>query len=1146
VGGRGSLGFGEDLLAEHGTHRQSHPAPAVGQALGQGAPTCGLHGQLVTDLVHQIQVDADLGRWRLACGSQPLPGGYGGFESVQLVLHPGGLDEQRLEDQRVGQRGWTPDGPEAEGAVLGRVHEDLEKGLGAFQRATIDRADPAVVGVNRAEWPPPTIQDLEHSIRIRTDHRLENGRQIKVIDTTAQFCLLVTSEVGEGPLQTSGQILEVMHGQIAGLEEPPQDQGTRPLEGRSPLGKTRQRTERGPGDDLAFREGGTGPPVGHRLHITSRTTLSADLHHPLDHEVERGWKLARSEENLPVTVAKNLPDLGQRHPLLIGYGVEKATLGDELDKIRLTHLQGLSYPNSVFRGEWPGLAAPPADTMEAMVSNPAAQQAFQRVLTEDLRPPAYLTPEEVRGGWQELFPELASSLPAPYPIFGTDEEKIITYGYPILISEGIWKLRRELDKLVLLETTYRLGGPGGETTKDHVAAQRDRYERATTTIIENVLMNDYGRGLIEVFLLFHSGDVVRGLGQVPKQIQLNWPNAGRDAAEETRQFITGVFGELIQRSAVRATESLKRLADGPSGLRISPVLTAVCNDKLLLSESQAPASLERLSGYFRHRLKQDPKAFINASEKALRRLADLIRRHPEIGSLLSTSGAGRLRLDQVSTLLDPALLNALESAKLTSTLDLSIKQVRFLRELGLRLKSFELLATLRRRIQPMERRGSQLVLAGASSATAIAPSTRPFDFASPGVVESLVRRCGLVYDLTNFTSVLEAVRKQGRAAEEKALQFMYVFQNRLDEIRRRRILNFEKFLGDGALYSSRRAVRVLAAACEIQLVYDHLRSSGFPFDQGIRIALNFGTYRLLPMFNRGTGPLRFEFFGHGIVELARLTTGKSTRELEEIAEFLVHAGYDPDRVDTFLAPLMEARSGHGAAGSRRYAATIDSRGELINEGVVLTAQFLEELDKDLEGSPVGAVNFDGLDWATIALDPSDPDTIHVGLRLLGVARLKGLSPQELVEAVVWEQLPSEPRSVGVVRNLLQTLRRVAAAPSKDRDEENSEEPEETIPANLVAITYLDKNDQRDWIFGMYRESDDLVMNAVQVPIQTPELGRDEPLETWLFRNRHELARLYEGVRRSTAGSPAPLSSLRGRNGFLACFLTAPHRAPGRR
>ena len=167
----------------------------------------------------------------------------------------------------------------------------------------------------------------------------------------------------------------------------------------------------------------------------------------------------------------------------------------------------------------------------------------------------------------------------------------------------------------------------------------------------------------------------------------------------------------------------------------------------------------------------------------------------------------------------------------------------------------------------------------------------------------------------------------------------------------------------------------------------------------------------------------------------------------------------------------------------------------------------------------------------------------MGLRLLGVARLKGLSPQELVEAVVWEELPPGSRSIGVVRNILQTLRRVATTPSQ---EEECEEPEEIIPENLIAVTYLDEGNSREWIFGMYRDSDDMVLNAVHVPIQTPELGRDEPLETWLFRNRHELARLYEGIRRGTAGEPAPLSSLRGLGGFLACFLTAPHKAPGRR
>jgi hypothetical protein len=776
-----------------------------------------------------------------------------------------------------------------------------------------------------------------------------------------------------------------------------------------------------------------------------------------------------------------------------------------------------------------------------MALQPSSEQAFQRVLTEDLRPPAYLTPEEIRGGWQDLFPELARCLPAPYPIFGTDEERIITHGYPILVSEGMWKLRRELDRVVELETAYRAGGPSETVDVDKIATHRDRYLRAASTILENVLMNDYGRGLSEVFLLFHSGDVVRSLGQVAKHIQLKWPATRRPAVEEIRLHIAGVFGELIQRSAVRAAERLRELAEGPAEMRLSPVLTAVCSDQLLLSESRAPAKLDHLSGYFRCRLRQDLPTLVTTCQNALRRLSDLIRRHPEIGSLLSTSGAGKLRLDQIKTLLDPALLDALESAKLTTSLELSSKQVRFLRELGLRLKSFELLATLRRRIQPMERRGSQVVLSGLGSATAIAPSTRPFDFASPGVVESLVRRCGLVYDLSNFTAVLEAVRKEGRAAEEKALQFMYVFQNRLEEIRRRKVLNFEKFLGDGALYSSRRAVRVLAAASEIQLLYDHLRRSGFPFDQGIRMALNFGTYRLLPMFNRGAGPTRFEFFGHGIVELARLTTGKSTREVEEIAEFLVHSGYDPARVDDFLAPLAAARSGQSTAGKRPYAAAIDDRGELINEGIVLTTDFLEELERDLEGAPIGVLDYDDLTWLAMPLDAADPDSLQVGLRLLGVARLKGLSPQELVEAVVWETPPAPPRPAGTVGRLIEILRRIGVGES---EEDSTPRPE--VPEDIVVVTYLGDHDRRQWVFGRYRDSDDVMLRAVEIPIRTPELSRDEPLETWLFRSRHELAQLYEGVLRSTPARPIPLAALRGHDGFMACYLAAPHRSPGQR
>jgi hypothetical protein len=310
------------------------------------------------------------------------------------------------------------------------------------------------------------------------------------------------------------------------------------------------------------------------------------------------------------------------------------------------------------------------------------------------------------------------------------------------------------------------------------------------------------------------------------------------------------------------------------------------------------------------------------------------------------------------------------------------------------------------------------------------------------------------------------------------------------------------------------------------------------------MALNFGTYRLLPMFHRSAGPQRFEFFGHGIVELARLTTGKSSREVDEIAEFLIHAGYDSRKVDSFLAPLVEARRGHAAAASRPYTAAIDGRGELVNEGIVLTASFLAELERDIEGTPVGTLNFDDVEWLAFALEPPNPDTLYVGLRLLGVARLKGLAPQELIEATVWEALPATQRPKGTARDLMRLLRQLGSAEAENVESVAANEV--AIPEELLVVTYLGEDRRRLWVFGHYRHSDDMVLHAVDLPINTPELGREEPLETWLFRNRYELAQLYEGVRRSNPGSSRPLSTLRRFDGFMACFLAFPHRAPGQR
>jgi hypothetical protein len=777
-----------------------------------------------------------------------------------------------------------------------------------------------------------------------------------------------------------------------------------------------------------------------------------------------------------------------------------------------------------------------------MVRDEKSLEAFRHVLKEDLQHPLYLTPEEVGGGWCEIFPALATSLPAPFPIFGRDEEHVVTWGYPLLLSDGVRKLRRDLDNLVHSETQMRLQKKSGNSDlKRTVLAHREKYHNSIATTLENVFMNDYHRGLVDLFLLFHSSEVIRSLSQASKIEGAQSTSPG--AVADRREHVASVIADLLRRAAMTAVDKLRQLAQVQITPALTPLLGIICQDQLLLVESRPPHDLTHLSYYLQARFRQNAEALHTANQRVLERLNDLVARRPEIGSLLRMAVGSSLRFDRPEALLQPRLLDAIRSAGLAESLHLTAVQLDLMRELGLRLKNFELLSALRRRILPMERQGTTLMFAGPSSATPIAKTTRPYDFTAPGVVDSAVRRFGLIYDLSNFTTVLEEMRKEGRMAEERALQFMYVFQNRLEAIRLRRRLTFEKFLGDGAFYTSRRALRVIAAACEIQHVYEHLRTIGFPFNHGIRIALNYGVYRLLPMLHPGLEAKRFEFFGHGIVELARLTTGKSTREVSDIAEFLVHSGYDPREVDSFLAPLSDVRSSQNRHSSHRYAATLDAHGELVNEGIVVALPFLEELELELDIETLEVAAIDNLQYILFPIDPALPDTLWVGLRYLGVARLKGLPSQELAEAAVWTKLPSGSRSIPFERPLIDCLRRLVVAHGR-RGADSAPARVLEIEESLLVITYVLEDGTRKWLFGEYRDADDVMLHCLQVPIQTPELDPVEPMEMWLFRNRFDLSQMYEGLRRESPGILVPLSTLRSRPGYLACFLAAPHRALG--
>ena len=758
------------------------------------------------------------------------------------------------------------------------------------------------------------------------------------------------------------------------------------------------------------------------------------------------------------------------------------------------------------------------------------------LLAETLSAPVFLTEEEAAGGWAALFPDLAASLPVPYPIFAPDEETILERGYPVLQQKPLKAVAAAVNHLVAVEVPYRVALADGERAdKSEVTAARDALRRYLVPLLENAVLSDSRRHLPDLFALTFARTAVEAVERVGVLVARRRPEIAREQGEPIRFGVARSLAEALHRAALEAGDRLRRLAPDADPAPVSPVIQALLSDLFPLARRTVAPEGPQLEGWAALVLKMSPGRFRQLWTAVRARVENVLARDPGLRAAVELATGRGGAAARTAPALEPRLWTMLEAVGVAGEVTASPETVRGFQRLGRTLKRSEILAALRDRVLPVEASGPRLTLVDRTPPVEISPSTRPYDFGRPGVVDTAVHRFGLTYDLVSFTAELEEIRKAGRAAEEKALRFMYLFQEELRTIAERHRLRFEKFLGDGAFYSARRPIRALAAACAIQRLYERLRVEGFPFTRGIRIALNFGTYHLLAMPTAVSEPPRYEFFGHGIVELARLTTGKSGREVEEIAEFLVHSGYPEASVEAFLGPLLE---GHGEGRKmrrRRYAAWIDGTGGLVNNGIVLTAPFLEELENELPDAPK-RVEFDGLSWLAWRLEDGETP-LRVGFRYLGVPHLKGLPPQELVEATVWEDPPAEGGEWPIGHGLLRALRSLAIG-----GDEAPERAAPELPEELVVVSYLD-GQNRTWIFGTYRHEDDMLLNALEISLKPPDLRSGEPLEMWLFRNRFDLFRLYEGLRREMSGASVPMNALRRRDGYVGCFLAAPHRAP---
>lgn len=281
----------------------------------------------------------------------------------------------------------------------------------------------------------------------------------------------------------------------------------------------------------------------------------------------------------------------------------------------------------------------------------------------------------------------------------------------------------------------------------------------------------------------------------------------------------------------------------------------------------------------------------------------------------------------------------------------------------------------------------------------VSATTRPLDLTSTWVVDPVVERYGLVYDITDFSSTLSRLGRAEKKALEVAFRMTSSFQRRINKLAGTLDLRLEKYLGDGAFYSGRHARHMLVVAIHLQRLYPEFLSRGFPFDSGLRIALNYGEYRLLPLASSTTSrEPSYEFFGHGLVELSRLSTGKKPQEIDDFKTYLITQGYPEPVVNKFFAPMM-AKSSELVSKldeARRFYAYINQNGALINEGIVATEAFIQRLGRfpSLHFTRDG-----GRGYIALEVAEGKVESLQVGIRKLGVGKFKGLEPMPVYEIV---------------------------------------------------------------------------------------------------------------------------------------------------
>ena len=644
---------------------------------------------------------------------------------------------------------------------------------------------------------------------------------------------------------------------------------------------------------------------------------------------------------------------------------------------------------------------------------------------------------------RRVIPQAEILLPEPQMIFPEDEAAPPLFGFPILLSQKLSALERALQIYLEAEceVQFVLHMRQSFDTKAY-ADKWERYRNRLAQAMENVTLARHGGNYAAIFWLYHSLQVARYLHEIPKRLRRQDLTLGREHGDEVKYKVFFKWIDKVVTAAYDTANDMAGELDEDEDALFPPLLALMRDNVLIFTEDYIGPDLSQLSSYFAGCLKIDGRDLRSRLDALKQWHSKNIETDKVLRSAVAHLLEGDLQAEAGSLLNRPGYVSFLSShVSYSPSRLLPPDKIKVWESLLGKMKEFEILHTLRELILPLEEVDGALTCRESpgrrphthnDKQIVVSSATRPVDFTATWIVNPVVQRFGLVYDITDFSATISMLGRVEKMAIEDAFRMTSVFQRKINKLASSLDLRLEKYLGDGAFYSGRHTRRMLVVAIHLQRIYPQFLEQGFPFKSGLRIAMNYGEYRLMPLEGAPTnGNARYEFFGHGLVELSRLSTGKKTQELEEFKTYLISQGYPEPAVNKFFSPLMKTNSElvSKVEESRAFYAYINHNSALINEGIVATEPFVSRLGTFSE---MYFVKDQGRGYIAVACEEDVGGRVLIGIRKLGIGKFKGLEPMpvfEIVDGRIWDEanlkrIPSQ-KLLGALERLF--MSRVAAS-----------------------------------------------------------------------------------------------------------------------